>query len=146
MQWIASRSRSGSCAAASRLPMEWLAMRERTSDGRTTLFRDVNVIDVEAGRCAGRRDVLVVGDTIRAAAAEVVTLADVERELARIHRVRPDFIKIVYDDVFGTLPNLTPEILGALIDRAHALGYRAAVHVATLSDAEVAVERGADIL
>jgi imidazolonepropionase-like amidohydrolase len=84
--------------------------------------------------------------SVGAAASEVVTMADVERELQRIHAVRPDFVKIVYDDVFGTLPNLTPEILGSLIERAHDLGYPAAVHIATLSDAEIAVDRGADIL
>lgn len=80
------------------------------------------------------------------AVSEVVTMDDVRRELDRIDAVRPDFIKIVYDDVFGTLPNLTPELLRKLIYEVHARGYRAAVHIATRSDAEHAVDCGVDIL
>jgi imidazolonepropionase-like amidohydrolase len=79
-------------------------------------------------------------------AGEVVTLDDVRRELDRIDAVKPDFIKIVYDDVFGTLPNLTPELLRSLIGEVHARGYRAGVHIATLSDAQHAVDCGADII
>lgn len=77
---------------------------------------------------------------------EVLTLNDVGRELDRIDAVKPDFIKIVYDDVFGTLPNLTPELLKVLTREVHARGYRAAVHIATLSDAQHAVNCGADII
>jgi imidazolonepropionase-like amidohydrolase len=84
--------------------------------------------------------------SVGAAASEVVTLDDVRRELDRIDHVKPDFVKIVYDDVFGTLPNLTPELLGDLIDETHHRGYRAAVHIASLADAREAVRRGADIL
>jgi imidazolonepropionase-like amidohydrolase len=80
------------------------------------------------------------------AAAEVVTMEDVHRHLDRICATRPDFVKIVYDDVFGTLPNLTPELLAYLIKEVHARGFRAAVHIATVQDAVEAVACGADIL
>ena len=83
-----------------------------------------------------------VGD----AAFEVVTMDDVQRHLERITRARPDFVKIVYDDVFGTLPNLTPDLLAELIRQVHERGYRAAVHIATVQDAQEAVSCGADIL
>ncbi|MFI6013690.1 amidohydrolase family protein [Streptomyces sp. NPDC051243] len=83
-----------------------------------------------------------VGD----AAASVVTRDDVDRELDHITAVRPDFVKIVYDDVFGTLPNLTKELLGELIRSAHERGFRAAVHVASGAHALDAVEMGADII
>lgn len=83
-----------------------------------------------------------VGD----AASSVVTREDVDREMDRITGVRPDFVKIVYDDVFGTLPNLTKEMLGELIRSAHERGFRAAVHVASGRHALDAVEMGADII
>jgi imidazolonepropionase-like amidohydrolase len=83
-----------------------------------------------------------VGD----AAFEVVTMDDVHRHLERITCARPDFVKIVYDDVFGTLPNLTPDLLAELIRQVHERGYRAAVHIATVQDAHEAVSCGADIL
>ncbi|QTD99701.1 amidohydrolase family protein [Streptomyces cyanogenus] len=83
-----------------------------------------------------------VGD----AASAVVTRDDVDREMDRITRVRPDFVKIVYDDVFGTLPNLTKEMLGDLVRSAHDRGFRVAVHVASGAHALDAVEVGADII
>lgn len=83
-----------------------------------------------------------VGD----AAFEVVTMDDVHKHLDHIEAVRPDFVKIVYDDVFGTLPNLTPDLLRYLIEQVHERGFRAAVHIATVDDAIDAVDCGADIL
>jgi imidazolonepropionase-like amidohydrolase len=83
-----------------------------------------------------------VGD----AASAVVSVDDVYEEVDRIDAMRPDFIKLVYDDVFGTIPNLTPDLLGKLIDEAHRRGFRAAVHVATCEQAMTAVDQGADIL
>ncbi|MFJ3303906.1 amidohydrolase family protein [Streptomyces sp. NPDC086549] len=80
------------------------------------------------------------------AASAVVTRGDVDREMNRITAVRPDFVKIVYDDVFGTLPNLTKEMLGELVASAHDRGFRVAVHVASGAHAMDAVDVGADII
>lgn len=80
------------------------------------------------------------------AASVVVTRDDVDREIDHIASMRPDFIKIVYDDVFGTLPNLTKDVLGELVASAHARGFRAAVHVASGVHAAEAVSVGADII
>lgn len=83
-----------------------------------------------------------VGD----AASSVLTRDDVDREMDRLDAIKPDFIKIVYDDVFGSIPNLTSEILGELIKDAHDRGYRVACHIATNEQAQEAVSQGADIL
>ncbi|GLD42926.1 dipeptidase [Mycobacterium kiyosense] len=83
-----------------------------------------------------------VGD----AASAVATREDVDREIDRIAALNPNFMKIVYDDVFGTLPNLTKDLLRDLVTAAHERGFRTAVHVATGTQAIAAVEAGADIL
>jgi imidazolonepropionase-like amidohydrolase len=112
--------------------------------------------DVNAGRFLGPRMLTSYGClnapggfcdcSVGDAASAVVTEEDVVREMDRITAVRPDFVKIVYDDVFGTLPNLTKEMLGELVASAHARGFRAAVHVASGQHAADAVEVGADII
>jgi imidazolonepropionase-like amidohydrolase len=115
-------------------------VRDDVNSGRIQgprLLTSYGCINAPGGFCS-----CSVGD----AAAEVVTLQDVQRHLDAICATRPDFVKIVYDDVFGTLPNLTPELLAQLISEAHRRGYRAAVHIATIQDAAEAVACGADIL
>ncbi|MEU8992165.1 amidohydrolase family protein [Streptomyces sp. NPDC048558] len=112
--------------------------------------------DVNAGRFLGPRMLTSYGCinapggfcdcSVGDAASAVVTQDDVDREMDRITGVRPDFVKIVYDDVFGTLPNLTKEMLGELVESAHARGFRVAVHVASGRHAADAVDVGADII
>jgi imidazolonepropionase-like amidohydrolase len=65
----------------------------------------------------------------------------------------PDLIKLWVDDLFGTAPKMSPEIYGAIIERAHAVideahkhGYRAAAHIFYLSDAKMVVANGIDML
>ncbi|GAA1739472.1 amidohydrolase family protein [Luedemannella helvata] len=112
--------------------------------------------DVNSGRFLGPRIMTSYGClnapggfcdcSVGDAASAVVTRDDVDREIERITAVRPDFVKIVYDDVFGTLPNLTKDLLAELIAEAHRRGFRAAVHVASGAHAADAVEVGADII
>lgn len=60
-----------------------------------------------------------------------------------------DYIKIVYDDGVGyraglARPTLSKETMKALIDAAHARGKLAVVHIASLRQAEDAINAGAD--
>lgn len=48
--------------------------------------------------------------------------------------------------IFGSAPKMSPELLGAVIDRAHAEGLKAFVKVATPDDAREAIAAGADVL
>ena len=115
-------------------------IRDDVNEGRFLgpwLLTSYGCLNAPGGFCS-----CSVGD----AASIVVTMDDVREQIDRITAARPDFVKIVYDDVFGTLPNLSPEILAALIDEAHRRGFRAAVHIATVNDASVAVDCGADII
>ncbi|MEV0729730.1 amidohydrolase family protein [Polymorphospora sp. NPDC050346] len=115
-------------------------VRDDVNEGRFLgpwLLTSYGCLNAPGGFCS-----CSVGD----AASVVVTMDDVREQIDRITAARPDFVKIVYDDVFGTLPNLSPDLLAALIDEAHRRGYRAAVHIATVDDASVAVDCGADII
>ena len=58
-----------------------------------------------------------------------------------------DYIKIMYEDayVYGReVPNLTPEMLSAAVEAAHARGKLAVAHVSSLHGARAAVDAGAD--
>jgi imidazolonepropionase-like amidohydrolase len=112
--------------------------------------------DVNAGKFLGPRMLTSYGCvnapggfcdcSVGEAASRIATVADIERELDRITGVRPDFVKIVYDDVFGTIPNLTREQLREIVESSHRRGFKVAVHVATSAQAADATAVGADIL
>jgi imidazolonepropionase-like amidohydrolase len=84
---------------------------------------------------ADRRDV-AYGVANEAEAREAV------RELAASD---VDLVKIWVDDRGGTVPKLTPELYGALIDEAHAHGLRVAAHIFDLDDAKGLLRAGVDI-
>lgn len=68
--------------------------------------------------------------------------ADV-REIATRH---PDFLKIWVDNLYGTKPKMSPEVIRAVIDEAHLHHLRVAAHVYSLSDAKFLVASGIDVL
>jgi imidazolonepropionase-like amidohydrolase len=55
-----------------------------------------------------------------------------------------DIIKVWVDDRMGRYPKLAPEIYGAVIEEAHAVGLRAIAHEYYLADAKELVRRGID--
>jgi imidazolonepropionase-like amidohydrolase len=65
----------------------------------------------------------------------------------------PDILKLWIDDLFGTVPKMSPEIYDTIIARAHAIideahkeGYKVAAHMFYLSDAKALVSDGVNIL
>ena len=72
------------------------------------------------------------------------------REMANRH---PDLIKLWLDDMFGTLPKMSPDVFKAAIEEAHAAteeahrhGLRVAAHMFYLADAKALVDAGVDVL
>ena len=75
--------------------------------------------------------------------------ADVREMIGR----HPDLLKLWLDDLFGTAPEMAPEVYQAAlaeahaaIDEAHVRGYRFAAHVFYLQDAKDLLERGLDVV
>lgn len=83
---------------------------------------------------ADRRDVPYGVDTEEEGIAAV-------RELAA---KKVDMVKIWVDDRNGTVPKLTPELYGPIIDEAHRLGLRVAAHIFYLEDAKDLLRAGID--
>ncbi len=65
------------------------------------------------------------------------------RETAARH---PDLVKLWLDDMFGTLPKMSPEVSAAAIDEAHRQGLRVAAHLFYLADAKALVAAGVDVV
>ena len=91
----------------------------------------------------------VPGDQVYRPQTAAEARADV-REMARRH---PDLIKLWLDDMFGTLPKMSPAVYKAAIEEAHAAtdeahrhGLRVAAHLFYLADAQALVEAGVDVL
>jgi imidazolonepropionase-like amidohydrolase len=57
-----------------------------------------------------------------------------------------DFVKIWLDSLYGTKPEMKPEIYQAIIEEAHKDHLRVAAHVYYLADAKAAIKAGVDIL
>lgn len=57
-----------------------------------------------------------------------------------------DFIKIRVDDNLGTTDKMTPDVYGAVIERAHELGLPVAAHLFYVEDAKGLVEAGVDFI
>ncbi|MFC7620156.1 amidohydrolase family protein [Microlunatus sp. GCM10028923] len=58
-----------------------------------------------------------------------------------------DYLKIILEDgsTFGIAsPHLSPEVVRALVEAAHAAGLRTVAHVSTRADADLAIEAGVD--
>jgi imidazolonepropionase-like amidohydrolase len=59
---------------------------------------------------------------------------------------RVDFVKIRVDDNLGTTQKMPPEVYRAVIDEAHRLGLRVAVHLFYLADAKAILAAGGDLV
>ncbi|OFV95875.1 MAG: hypothetical protein A3F68_01035 [Acidobacteria bacterium RIFCSPLOWO2_12_FULL_54_10] len=69
------------------------------------------------------------------------------RELVRrALQKKPDVIKLWVDDQGGKLPNLSPEIYGAIIDEAHKNNVKVLVHLYALDEAKELMRRHVDAL
>jgi imidazolonepropionase-like amidohydrolase len=64
-------------------------------------------------------------------------------EIGEVAKLRPDFIKIVYDNVPGRRPTISRETLEAVVKAANAKGLKTVVHIGTWQDAHDAVNAGA---
>ena len=78
---------------------------------------------------------------------EVASVDDAPRMVAEeVRRTRPDFVKVIYDDLPVGSPHLSVEELRAIVVAARRLGLPTYVHVASPQDAVEAVEAGAALL
>ena len=66
--------------------------------------------------------------------------------VAKVAATKPDIIKIRVDDNLGTTAKMPPEVYRAVIDEAHRLGFRVAVHIFYLEDAKDLLRAGADFI
>jgi len=84
------------------------------------------------------------------AVRNVVSAADAEEARAQVRRevaeTRPDFFKIVFDDLPPGSPHLSLEALQAAVDEARSHGVRAIVHATLPEDAMAAIDAGAAAL
>jgi imidazolonepropionase-like amidohydrolase len=78
------------------------------------------------------------------AAYWVGTVAEARKAVQENAAKRPDIIKIWVDDRDGTVPKLTPELYGAIIDEAHKANIRVTAHIFDLDDAKGLLKANVD--
>jgi len=64
----------------------------------------------------------------------------------KVAAMKPEFIKIRYDDNLGATVKMTPEVARAVIERAHHFKLPLAAHLFYLDDAKFLLEAGADYI
>lgn len=74
------------------------------------------------------------------------SVAEARELVARNVAMKVDIIKIRVDDNLGTTAKMPPEIYRAVIDEAHKLGRRVAVHLFYAEDAKGVLDAGADFI
>jgi imidazolonepropionase-like amidohydrolase len=74
------------------------------------------------------------------------TPEEAREQVAEVAKLDVDFVKIRVDDNLGTSPKMPPEVYRAVIDEAHRLNLRVAVHLFYLSDAKLVLDSGADLI
>jgi imidazolonepropionase-like amidohydrolase len=67
-------------------------------------------------------------------------------QVAGVAAQKVDIVKIRVDDNLGTTQKMPPEVYKAVIDEAHRLGLRVAVHLFYLADAKAVLAAGADYI
>lgn len=100
----------------------------------------------------------ITPDDLRDRAFTVIdTAADLDRKWAKIAEAKPRLVKVILIDganwearradprTFGA-NGIDPRLLPPIVERAHAIGARVAVHVQTADDFGTAVRAGADIM
>ncbi len=83
---------------------------------------------------------------IRPGVTEVASDADVGRAVDTELAERPDFLKVVYDDIPPGTPHLTREALRRIVTLGRAGGTRTIVHVGSAKEAVDAAQAGAALL
>jgi len=78
------------------------------------------------------------------AAYWVGTVAEARKVVQENAAKRPDIIKIWVDDREGTVPKLTPELYGAIIDEAHKANVRVTAHIFNLDDGKGLLKANVD--
>ncbi len=78
------------------------------------------------------------------AAYWVGTVAEARKVVQENAAKRPDIIKIWVDDRDNTVPKLTPELYGAIIDEAHKAKVRVTAHIFNLEDAKGLLKANVD--
>src|SRR5205814_10635414 len=97
--------------------------------------------DSQAVRTLDRSRVFVAGPVLAPASPGEA------RELVRRDAaLKVDVVKIRVDDNLGTTAKMSPEIYRAVIDEAHQLGMRVAVHLFYLADAKAVLAAGGDLI
>ena len=79
----------------------------------------------------------------------VVQVAGPEGASAAIDQVleeRPDFVKLILDELPAGTPELSPKTVQALVEEAHARGSKVVIHVGSVEDLRVAIQAGVDLI
>ncbi len=84
-------------------------------------------------------------DNMRHSAHTIRTEADARQAVRELASQRVRIVKTWVDDRGGSVRKLTPELYTAIIDEAHRLGLRVAVHASGLEDAKALLRAGIDI-
>ena len=74
---------------------------------------------------------------------EINNPTEAEIEIAKIAKLRPDVIKIVYDHAWPQTPSMNKETMSAALASAKKLGIKSVVHIGKWEDAREAVLAGA---
>ena len=74
----------------------------------------------------------------------VGTVAEARKAVQDNAKKRPDIIKIWVDDRDNTVPKLTPELYGAIIDEAHKQNVRVTAHIFDLEDGKGLLKANVD--
>lgn len=125
-----------------------LQVRDDLATGRLVGPRLVTV-GPAIGAPGGHPDGFVCGDNEFCKAhlsAAVDSPASAGQVVARLADSGVDAIKLVWDDMGGRLPGLSPELVRAVIDEAHARNLAVHIHVVDAGLAAQALEWGADRL
>jgi imidazolonepropionase-like amidohydrolase len=84
-------------------------------------------------------------DNMRHSAYTIRTADDARKAVRELSTLKVKIVKTWVDDRGGTIRKLTPQLYGAIIDEAHKLDMRVAVHATGLTDAKDLLRAGIDI-
>jgi len=79
-------------------------------------------------------------------APTIEKVEDAEKTIAEYLEEDVDYVKIIYDQIPPGSPEMTYEVLKALIEEAHKNNYKVFVHIGSPQNAVDAINAGADIL
>jgi imidazolonepropionase-like amidohydrolase len=118
----------------------WIAVRDDIASGKYPEAARF----LSAGRGLAPEDE-VRPDNMRHSAYTIRTEADARLAVGELAAERVKIVKTWVDDRGGSVRKLSPELYAAIIDEAHRLGLRVAVHASGLEDAKSLLRAGIDI-